>query len=47
MKYTAEEVRAMAKMVGDEFLPHAGLMLTAYAERIKADARPVAQGEAA
>lgn len=37
MKYTAEEVRAMAKMVGDEFSPHAGLMLTAYAERIKAD----------
>src|SRR6185312_11118135 len=37
MKYTAEEVRAMAKMVGDEFSPHAGSMLTAYAERIKAD----------
>lgn len=27
----------MAKMVGDEFSPHAGSMLTAYAARIEAD----------
>lgn len=46
MKYTAGEVLAMAKMVGDEFSPHAGWMLNAFAERIKADEGAVPFGYA-
>lgn len=40
-KYSVEEVRLAARVCGGKV----GDMLDAYAERIKADARPVAQGE--